>query len=87
VQTFLFGFDAACIAFCGATLEQILKEALIRSKEYAERQLRQERLTGLGLLMKANEKKLIIESYEEPERSSLSETSECIKVYVEKMSF
>jgi hypothetical protein len=64
VQTFLFGFDAACVAFCGATLEQILKEALIRSKECTEQQIKQERLSGLGLLMKANEKKLITESYD-----------------------
>lgn len=64
VQTFLFGFDAACIAFCGATLEQVLKEALIRSGEYSERQLRQERPTGHTLLKKAEEKKLVGDSYE-----------------------
>jgi hypothetical protein len=54
VHTFLFGFDAACIAFCGATLEQVLKEALIRS----------ERPTGHTLLKRAEEKKLIADSYE-----------------------
>ena len=42
----------------------MLKEALIHSSEYDERQLRQDRLTGLGLLRKAGEKKLITQSYE-----------------------
>lgn len=60
----MFGFDAACIAFCGATLEQVLKEALIRSGECNERQLRQDRTSPLGLLKKAEEKKLITDSYE-----------------------
>ena len=60
----MFGFDAACIAFCGATLEQVLKEALIRSGECNEKQLRQDRPTALGLLKKAEEKKLITDSYE-----------------------
>ena len=64
VQTFLFGFDAACIAFCGATLEQVLKEALIRSGECNEKQLRQDRTSPLGLLKKAQNKKLIMDSYE-----------------------
>ena len=63
VHTFLFGFNAACIAFCGATLEQVLKEALIRSGECSERQLRRELPTGHTLLKKAEEKKLVAESY------------------------
>jgi len=32
VDAFLLGFDPACIAFCGATLEQLFKELLVTRK-------------------------------------------------------
>jgi hypothetical protein len=62
VQTFLFHFDAACIAFCEATLEQVLKEALVRSGVYTDRQLRRDQPTGMSLLIKA--KGLLTDSYD-----------------------
>lgn len=50
VDTFLFGFDAACIALCGAALEQVLRELAVEFGEYSEARLNRERPTGHTLL-------------------------------------
>lgn len=50
VGTYLFGFDGPCIAFCGAALEQVLKERLVEAGEVSEEQLRRDRLSGGELL-------------------------------------
>ena len=51
-QTFVFGFDAACIALCGAAIEQLLKQTLLARGVYTERQLKLERPTAGELLKK-----------------------------------
>ncbi len=50
--TFLYGFDAPCIALCRATLEQILKEVLVTGGEYTGPRLRRER-PDLGTLIES----------------------------------
>ena len=53
VNTFAFGFDAACIALCGSALEQVLKERLLEEKVYTEPQIRREQPTAATLVAKA----------------------------------
>lgn len=43
---YCFGFDGPCIAFCGAALEQVLKERLVEKESVSEEHLRRERLSG-----------------------------------------
>jgi hypothetical protein len=40
IDTFVFGFDAACIAFCGATLEQVLKDLIVANGIYTDARLK-----------------------------------------------
>lgn len=49
-QTFVFGFDAACIALCGATLETVLKEVLIDRRFVTRQQLKREGATAFRVL-------------------------------------
>ena len=54
--TYLFGFDAACIALCRATLERLLKGFLVAKGVYTDAQLKRERrLTAGTLLEKAKQ--------------------------------
>lgn len=62
VQTFLFRFDAACIALCRATFEQIAREVLIEKKIYTRRQLKREGKTAGGLLLSLKGEHLISKS-------------------------
>jgi hypothetical protein len=62
VETFLFGFDAACIALCRATLEQLLRDALLTAHVYTEPQLRRERPTAGALLENARRKRILVSS-------------------------
>jgi len=62
VETFLFGFDAACIALCRATLEQLLRDALLTAKVYTEPQLRRERPTAGALLENARRQRVLVSS-------------------------
>jgi hypothetical protein len=50
VHTYVFGFDPACIALCRATLEQVLKEAVVARNIYTAAQLRREK-PGAGALL------------------------------------
>jgi hypothetical protein len=61
-ETFVFGFDAPCIAFAGAALEQVLKDALIEAGEYTEPRIRRERPTGETLVAAARRRSLIRET-------------------------
>ena len=65
VNTFLFGFDAACIALCGATVEQVLKDVLVDSGEYTAARLAREQPTGLSVL-KALERMQRVQELREP---------------------
>jgi hypothetical protein len=62
VDTFLFGFDAACIALCGATLEQVLRELVVREGIYTERRLRADQPSGITLLKEIERAGLIQDS-------------------------
>lgn len=53
VKTLIFGFDAACIALCRATLEQLLQEVLIIRGIYTGPQIKRERPTAGTLMTKA----------------------------------
>lgn len=53
VRTFAYGFDAACIALCRATLEQVLKDELVGRGVYTAPQLRREKPTAGTLLQNA----------------------------------
>src|SRR2546422_858080 len=53
--SYLFGFDAACIALCRATLERLLKEFLVTKRIYTEPQLKREQPTAGTLLEKAKQ--------------------------------
>lgn len=60
VQTFLFGFDIACIAICGAALEQVLKDTLLARG--AIRKGSHDPLGGRALVDKAKNEKIISKS-------------------------
>jgi len=62
-HSYLFGFDVACIALCRATLEQVLREVLIRKGTYTEPQLRRERPTAGTLLANAKREALLSTAY------------------------
>jgi len=53
IDTFVFGFDGACIALCRAACEQLLRDTLVERGVYTERQLRRERPTAGALLANA----------------------------------
>lgn len=50
VNTFLFGFDAACIALCRSVFEQVAKAHLLERGLYTEPQLKREKPTAGKLL-------------------------------------
>jgi hypothetical protein len=67
VHTYLFGFDAACVAFCGAAVEQQVKDACVRAALYTEYTMRRAEKGGRGgmtFLEEANRGGLITETYE-----------------------
>lgn len=68
VETFAFAFDAACIALCRASLEQLLREALVGRGVYTEKRLRRERPTAGALLANAKREGLLHKSYAAAER-------------------
>lgn len=68
-QTFLFGFDPACIAFCGAAIEQELKEACLRAGIYTDRAIHRERPTGHTCLFKGQRGGLIKKSFDVAKRT------------------
>ena len=60
-RTFLFSFDAACVMFCSAALEQTLRDKLVDEGIIAMCS----RYTARKLLKKANQKKLLPEAAEQ----------------------
>jgi hypothetical protein len=52
-ELFLLGFDAGCIAFCGASLEQILKDVLIEHRVFTEAQIRRDQTPARTLIREA----------------------------------
>ena len=53
IDTYILGFDAACIALCRAACEQVLRDALVSKGVYTEPQLRRERPTAGSLMANA----------------------------------
>lgn len=68
LDAYLFGFDAACIAFCRATCEQVLKDALVAARAYTEPQLKRERPSAGTLLEVAKRQKLLERSFDAASR-------------------
>jgi hypothetical protein len=69
-HTFLFGFDAACIVFCGAAVEQEIKDSLVRARRYTDHTLRQAERngrTGMTFLHEAKRAELIKEEFRSAE--------------------
>jgi hypothetical protein len=62
VNTFAFGFDAACIALCRATFEQLMKEELVTRGILTEPQLRRSLFTADTLLQHALRADVIVHS-------------------------
>jgi hypothetical protein len=69
IDTYVFGFDAAAIAFCGAVVEQVLKDVVVARGIYTLPRLRRERPSGLALLENAKRDKLIKASYDAAKRA------------------
>ena len=69
IDTYVFGFDAAAIAFCGAVIEQVLKDLVVDHGVYTEARLRRERPSGLALLENAKRANLIKTSYRAAKRA------------------
>lgn len=59
IQTFLFGFDPACIALCRSALEQVARDVLVRLGEYTEPQLRRDQPSLETLLRKLQQRDAI----------------------------
>lgn len=68
IETYAFGFDAACIALVCSSFEQLMKDELVRRGAFTEPQLRRERLTAEGLLAKARQASIITSSAGAAER-------------------
>jgi hypothetical protein len=64
-RTFLFAFDAACVAFCSAALEQTLRDTLVDAGTITQRELQRDRPTAFTLLAKARQAKLLGEAAEQ----------------------
>jgi hypothetical protein len=64
VHTYIFGFDAACIALCRAALEQLLKHCLVSVGAYTLPQLKREQPTAGTLLAKARQGNLLPTAYD-----------------------
>jgi hypothetical protein len=65
-RTFLFSFDAACIAFCSAALEQTLRDEVVAAGIISEPDLKRQRCTAFTLLEMAKKAKLLSEASEQP---------------------
>jgi hypothetical protein len=68
IDTFVFGFDAACIALCRAACEQVLRDELVKRGVYTEPQLRRERPTAGALIANAKRAGLLKASSSAVER-------------------
>jgi hypothetical protein len=62
INTYAFGFDAACIALCRATLEQCLREELVQRGVYTEPQLKREQPTAGTLMEKSKQAGILVNS-------------------------
>lgn len=68
IHTFAFGFDAACIALCRATVEQVLKDQLVVAGSYTAAQIRRDRPTAGTLLMNAKRSGIVSQSADAADR-------------------
>jgi len=68
IDSFMFGFDAPCVALCRAACEQVLREKLVAEKVYTEPQLKRERPTAGTLLARAKQAGLLSRSRRAAER-------------------
>jgi hypothetical protein len=64
VDTFAFGFDAACIALSRAAMEQVLKDRLLVVGEYTEARLRREKPGPQELIVAAKRRAVLENSFE-----------------------
>jgi len=71
-QTFLFSFDAACVAFCNAALEQTLRDLLVDATVMTNRDLQRNQPTANGLLERATREKVLPEAAEQAARDLIA---------------
>jgi len=77
-RTFLYSFDAACIAFCSAALEQILRDEVVAAGIITERELKRQRCTAFTLLKMAKEEKLLSEAAEQSAAELITKRNQVI---------
>lgn len=71
-QTFLFSFDAACVAFCNAALEQTLRDLLVDANVMTTRELQRSQPTANSLLERATRENLLPEAAEQAARDLIA---------------
>ncbi len=73
IQTFLFGFDPACIALCRSALEQVSRDVLVRIGAYTEAQLDRARppLALETLILKLKQSGALLRAYDAADRIRL----------------
>jgi len=71
-QTFLFSFDAACVAFCNAALEQTLRDLLVDANVMTNRELQRSQSTANTLLERAARENLLPEAAEQAARDLIA---------------
>jgi hypothetical protein len=72
VETFLFGFDEACIALCRATLEQVGRNQLIALGQASEREFRQRPgVTLEGILLRLKSTGALVTAFDRAEKLRL----------------
>jgi hypothetical protein len=62
IDTYILGFDAACIALCRAACEQVLRDALLSKGVYTEAQLRREQPSAGSLMANAKRSGVLVVS-------------------------
>ena len=60
IHTYVFGFDAASIALCGAALDQVLQQLAVEAGEFTEAELIQQRPPASLLLKLMNSSRAIV---------------------------
>lgn len=75
-RTFLYSFDAACIAFCSAALEQILRDEVVAAEIITERELKRQRCTAFTLLEMAKRAALMSEAAEQAATELITKRNE-----------
>jgi hypothetical protein len=71
-HTFLFSFDAACVTFCNAALEQTLRDLLVDANVMTSRELQRTHCTANTLLERATQQHLLPQAAEQAARDLIA---------------